>query len=258
MRCVAVIMARNASAYISRCFEYLFSQGIEVAFLDHCSDDASYDIAKNYVGDGLCYLERVPFDGVFSLQEQLKIKQQLIESLTCDWVVHADIDEMPEAPGDITMAESLLREDVAGFNVVNFRELVFLPVEQEHCFYESLYYYYFAPWHPRLMRAWKKSANLSALSSGGHVLQGDVKLSPVDHVLRHYIFSSQQHAFDKYTSRVFSDEELEVGWHRNRINIMPERMVFPEKSRLNKLSDADSREYDFSAPWKKHYWEMPE
>lgn len=257
MRCVAIIMSRNGMPYVERCIEHLTLQGIEVALIDHDSNDGSYELAESYLGSGVCSLTRVKFEGSFSLAKQLKLKQLLIDSVATDWVMHLDIDELPDCPDP---ARTLLNsfEDVGrqGYNAVNFDEFVFIPYEEAgNNFYESQLYYHFSPFKPRLMRAWEKKSNLSALTTGGHVLKGDVRLFPQNYILRHYIFTSQQHAFEKYGDRTFDNSELAKGWHRNRVNISRDKLLFPDKSDLKSIADVKSKQYDCSDPWKKHFWE---
>ena len=69
------------------------------------------------------------------------------------------------------------------------------------------------------------------------------------------MFTSQAHALEKYPTRIFASEETEQGWHGNRLNILRHRLVFPEKSLLQHLPDADSRQFDTSRPYPAHYWE---
>ncbi len=256
MRCVAVIAVRNGADYAKKCITYLIENGIEVAVIDQSSDDGTYEICQEFKNDGLCYLKRVEFPGFFSLQDQLKQKYQLIDELQMDWVIHQDIDELLENPvAGISLKASIENEDSEGFNVINFNEFVFLPYDATISFYKSPYYYFFEPFSPRLMRAWKKSESFSGLRSGGHILEGDTHLSPRNYNLRHYVFTSQQHAFEKYSQRNFPKKETDNGWHKNRINIEKEKMVFPDKERLNKMDADKPYELNTSIPWEKHYWE---
>lgn len=256
MRCVAVIMVRNGVEYAEKCFTRLIENGIEIAVIDQSSDDGTYEICESFREDGLFSLKRVEYPGFCAWEDILKEKYRVIEEIQTDWVIHHDIDEHLENPvSELSLKESILLEDKQGYSAINFNEFVFLPYDESVSFYESPYYYFFEPFAPRLMRAWKKNANVSGLKSGGHLLEGDINLSPTNYNLRHYVFTSQQHAFEKYSKRTFPKIETDRGWHRNRINIEPEKLVFPEKQRLCTVLPHKSYELDTSNPWKKHYWE---
>lgn len=256
MRCVAVIAVRNGVDYVRQCISHLIENGIEVAVIDQSSDDGTYEICEEFKNNGLCALRRIDYPGYFSLQDQLKEKFQLIEKIKTDWVIHQDIDECLDSPiADLNLKQSIEREDQKGHTVINFNEFVFLPYDEDLSFFQSPYYYFFEPFFPRLMRAWKKEENLSSLDSGGHLLQGSIELSPINHNLRHYIFTSQAHAFNKYGSRNFIKEESDKGWHLNRLDIPRTRLVFPPKELLKKVLADKLSQLNTYEPWTKHYWE---
>lgn len=256
MRVVAVIMVRNGAEYVTKCISHLLENGIEIAIIDQSSDDGTYEICQTFLNNGICNLQRIEFPNYFSLEEQLLEKYKLITQLQTDWIIHYDIDECLEAPlPTLSLYDSIRNEDEQGFTAINFNEFVFLPYDKDISFYDTPYYYFFEPFAPRLMRAWKKEAGLSSVKSGGHILQGEINLSPVNHILRHYMFTSQQHAFDKYSGRLFSKEETNKGWHKNRLNIDHKKLVFPDKSKLETLPTPRSKELISSNPWEKHYWE---
>lgn len=256
MRCVAVIAVRNGVDYVRQCLTHLIDNGIEVAIIDQSSDDGTYEICEEFKNNGLCVLKRMDFPGYFSLQDQLKEKFQLIEKIKTDWLIHQDIDECLDSPiPDLNLQQSIEFEEKKGHTVINFNEFVFLPYNENLSFFQSPYYYFFEPFFPRLMRAWKKSANLSGLESGGHLLKGEINLSPTNYNLRHYIFTSQAHAFNKYGSRNFSKVESKKGWHFNRLNIPRTNLVFPPKEHLNRVLADEPNQLNTSEPWEKHYWE---
>lgn len=254
MRCVAFISVRDGIDYIEKCLSHLICNGVEVVIIDQSSTDGTYEACQKFLGNGVSKIERVLYPGYFSLEEQLNQKYKLIDETKTDWVIHQDVDELLVSPyANLSLIESIKLEDSKSYNVINFNEFVFLPYDDTN-FYDSEYYYFFEPSSPRLMRSWKKSANLSTFD--GHLLKGDIKLSPINYNLRHYIFISQEHAFDKYSKRVFSKNETDRGQHINRINIHLNKLVFPEKELLNKCSDNQYVELSIDNPWKKHYWDM--
>lgn len=259
MRCVAIIMVHNGLDYLEHCIRHLHQQEIEVALVDHGSIDGTYEYCQDYLKPELCYLERIPHTGRFSLAEQLAIKAKIVDMLSTDWVIHQDVDECLEPPAHFdTLKAFLVSADALTFNVINFNEFVFLPYIEspEQSFYDSLYYYFFQPFSPRLMRAWRKDASLANHSSGGHLLRGDVRLCSETGSLKHYIFTSQSHAYKKYQGRYFDQAELAKGWHSNRVNIPYEAMTFPSKEKLKKLTSTKDRIFDTTDPWIKHYWQL--
>jgi glycosyltransferase involved in cell wall biosynthesis len=236
--------------------------GVEAILVDHESEDRTVEIAEQYLGHGLLSIERLAWTGRFSLKEQLRRKQQIISRLSHDWVLHVDADEWlcPAEPG-IALADAIARVDQAGFNCVNFDEVVFVPWPNED-FAGTDYvramttYYYFAPRQPRLVRAWRRDIGGDNTGSGGHLLEADhVNIHPQNFILRHYIALSQAHASRKYVGRRFDEAELETGWHSNRAAIKHGDLALRPSSYLRKLDHWDSVNFDLSAPAKTHFWE---
>ncbi len=262
MRCVAIIMVRNGIDYVEHCISHLIKNQIEVAILDQSSNDGTFEVCEKYLGNGVCYLQRIEYPGYFSLKMQLEEKYKLVDGINSDWIIHQDIDECLDSPYEgMNLHDSIVQEDRGGYSVVNFNEFVFLPYDSCKLFFESKYYYFFEPFFPRLMRAWKKSENLSALKSGGHNLESStgtsLKISPNNYALRHYIFTSQNHAYVKYKARVFSETDIvEHGWHKNRLNIDQSKLKFPDRLLLKKMKSFDDIAFDLSDPWKKHFWDL--
>lgn len=260
LSCVAVLCVRNELPHLPRVVDDFISQGIDVAVIDHGSDDGSREYLQSWRGRGVVALEDLPWRGEYDQTGQLEAKGALIDRLEHDWVIHADADEWLQSPrAGETLRQGLERHDLAGCTVVNFEEFVFLPdagQEVHDCKRELRHYYFFAPQPRRLMRAWKRSSGLSNVASGGHVLAGQQAIvAPEDFVLRHYIALSQAHALRKYGGRVFSQRDIQRGWHANRLGLDTARLQFPDVSRLHSLPSWDSIEFDRSRPHAKHYWE---
>lgn len=257
MRCIAVIMVHNGVEYVDRCIQHLSLHQVDAAILDHGSTDGTYERCLRYVGAGVCHVGRVPYRGIFSLAEQLQWKQALLAQLDTDWVIHQDIDECLEPPAPFnTLLEWVVGADGQGFDALNFNEFVFIPHDSPTLpYHQAVHYYFFQPFAPRLMRAWKKGRPFSNLATGGHRLSGDVCLFPQAGHLRHYIFTDQAHAYRKYADRQFAADELGKGWHRNRVGIPLACWSFPAKNRLECLPSAASRDFFTGRPWKKHYWQ---
>lgn len=270
MNILAIIAARNERLHIRRCIENLVNDGIEVALIDHESSDGTREIAERYAGTGIHKIINLKWDGFFSLEKQLIAKQDIINNCKHEWVAHFDADEWPSCPSQFSSLNQMVEAaDRDNYSIINFNEYAFVPLPGEKydfTGYENLMknYYFFEPSYPRLQRIWRRSCNLSNIDHGGHKLRGDMGLQfPVDGHLRHYIALGEDHAIQKYTERKFAENEVERGWHRNRIIITPSMLsnYFSNKllhsNRIKTLENYNSKNFDKSAPQKKHFWEWP-
>ena len=262
-RAVAVISIRNESVHIRRCLRDFIAEGIDVLLLDNDSTDDTVARAKDFLGHGLLAIERLPWQGVYALDEHLARQRSMIESVDHDWVIHAGADEWLCAPQEGTrLIDGIAAADRAGFNCINFNEFVFIP-QKGHSHYhedyssELLSYYFFRPVPtPRLMRAWKRTAKLDNRNSAGHLLSGpNLRLSDETFILRHYIALSSDHARAKYLSRPFSKEALAKGWHGNRVNLTAEALEIRSSDRILQLTHKDSKAFRTDLPVQKHYWQ---
>lgn len=259
----AVLAIRNEEAYLANCLRHLIHNGVRFAIIDNGSTDASAEIYRDpeFAANLVTAIEQ-PFEGAFSLAEQLRRKMALINAIDTDWIIHLDADEVMHSyrPAE-TLGEALCRLDGEGWNVVNFDEFVFLPIAHDYlteapALQPMEHYYFFEPSAPRLMRAWRKASGFSPVEGAGHVLAGpDLRLAPEHLALRHYIFRSQDHAFAKYHARTFAPDEIARGWHVNRVNQPLSSFQFPAAGRLKRLAFPTQRNLDRSDPWRVHYWE---
>jgi hypothetical protein len=261
-RSLAIVCIRNESVHVRRCLSDFIREGIDVALLNHDSTDASVSLAREFSGRGLIGIERLPWNGRFSLSDQLRAKRRIVDSVDYDWIIHADADEWLRPPQPhVSLAEAIQAADKAGANCINFHELVFVPLagqnfETEE--YTSLMttYYFFQPEYPRLVRAWKRSCGFDNREFGGHLLAGgERRLCPTDFFLRHYIALSEEHAQRKYLQRVVSEEDLSKGWHRNRLIITADKLRVKMRPGLHSLATPYLSDFDFSMPFTTHFWE---
>ena len=266
---LAVVCARNESLHIQRCFRSLLAQGFEVVLLDHDSVDGTYEIAQQFLGNGLLRIERLPWQGYFSLEDQLLAKQKIISDVNHDWVAHFDADECPQSTAVWDTLEQVVSSaDSSGYNCINFNEIVVLPPPSQVTFDlpafdgNFLDYYFFQPNYPRLMRLWRRDAGFYNLLGAGHTIDGSgLRLFPQDQILKHYIVLSLASAKTKYLSRVFNSEELARGWHANRAHVKQRSIeayfshVFDADSRLFRLDHPNSSAVNLSAPQLNHFWD---
>lgn len=258
---LAIVCVRNESLHIRRCLRDLCGAGIEVVLIDNDSTDDTLEAARPFLGRGLRAIERLPWRGVFSLSEQLALKASIAAGAPHDWIVHADADEwLTPPPGSGTLREAIAGADAAGYTCINFHEFAFVPLPGED-FTADEYaahmrtYYFFEPFYPRLMRAWRRDAGLHYGDAGGHVLAGNPRMFPVDFALRHYVMLSEAQGRVKYLGRRFAAEELAKGWHSNRTRISAENLWVADRPELRRLADPSSRTFDTSAPLRSHFWE---
>ena len=259
---LAVLCVRNESIHIRRCLRDLCMDGIDVVLLDNDSTDDTVAKARAFLGHGLLAIERLPWRGVFALADQLAAKERIARSYDHDWLVHVDADEWlcPVGPSP-SLLDGIAQADAAGYNCVNFNEFVFVPLRGESFEteeYASLMktYYFFEPYHPRLMRAWRRSSGLSNLAGSGHFLTGgEIRCSPRDFALRHYVMLSEAHGRELYRQRPFASEELRIGMHENRLLIPDAELGLVDAPALRRLAYPNARDFDTAHPVTKHFWE---
>jgi hypothetical protein len=259
----AIIAARNELHYLNILLPLLAEQRIDVAIIDNESTDGSSDLYAGYLGKPIIMVETIPYGGYFSLSRQLEKKQELLEKIDYDWIIHQDADEIMEhdKPGS-TLRDAIQEADEEGYNILNFDEFTFVPepgfdYSRRNYYTGLLRYYFFEPRKNRLNRAWKRASRLSNIASGGHILCGDApSISPINHILRHYIVLGERHAEEKYLARNFDELDLRKGWHGNRLQFTKNNLRLPEKSSfLFRLSRHDSKDFCRTNPTSKHFWE---
>jgi Sulfotransferase family/Glycosyl transferase family 2 len=235
----AIVAAHNAAKTLGSVLEHLEQNCIRVHFIDHGSTDRTAQIVAQYMGAPVIDITHQEFDGVFRLSEQLELKDAIVKNLTDDWVIHSDADEILESPNEgESLREMIERLDKAGFDIIDCDEFVFAPVEKasesQDFVNEMRHYYHFSPIGRTLHRAQRRASTPSKWSlTGGHKLSlVDQKLAPERIRLRHYIGLSLDHLRSQYLGRVFAGEELQRGWHYNRVATTQDFVVNPEISRL--------------------------
>lgn len=259
---VAILAVRNEALYMERVIEHLIAQGIDLAIIDHDSEDETRAICERYHPGPVRLILHEPFHGVCDLERMLEIKEELRRTLKTDWVIHHDADELMESPrrGE-TLREAIHRVDRAGYDAINFDEYLFV-YETNEVSYEGTdyfqtmrHYYFFEPEKIRLVRAFRNDLPVTNISSGGHRLPLDsVNLHPENFILRHYISFSRDYAQRKYLSRVFRPDLVARGWHRNRVNIAEKDLAAPPLERLSRVNGSGDI-VDRSRPYLKHFWE---
>jgi glycosyltransferase involved in cell wall biosynthesis len=260
MKITALLCARNELPYLRHVLPYLASEDIEVVLIDNGSTDGTLDACNKGDFPNVVHVETFPYSGTFDLSRQLEFKWRLVKSLTSDWLIHQDADEILQGPTAWGgLRHHIEQANSGGFNVLNFSELVMLPADpsRDEILHNNRNYYFFEPKPMRLMRAWKRSANLSGGKSGGHTLEGnDVNVYPHRMLLKHFIVRNQEHAYEKYLHRTFSSADLERGWHGNRLKFTVDNLRIPTTGEhLHSLAsplDVPSR---LPRSTRTHFWE---
>ena len=260
---VAILAIRNEELYIRKCINHLINEGIKIVVIDNGSDDHTLHICREFYPDSILLIERVPYTGCFDLKRLLEKIQQLRKSLNTDWILYQAADEILQSNiRNETLHDAIRRIDGLGYDAINFDEFVFIPESNEKRYggtdyYRKMrYYYFFEPFKPRLIRAFKNALTVDNIYSGGHLLPIDkIKLYPENLILRHYVCLSFEHARSKYGSREFSEEALKKGWHYNRCNIDETKLVAPSMHRLMKIDWSSPDELDRTNPVKEHFWQ---
>jgi glycosyltransferase involved in cell wall biosynthesis len=260
MKITAIICARNELPYLRCVLPYLAGEYIDVALIDNGSTDGTSEAVISGIFPNVVRFESLPYTGNFDLSRQLEIKSTLAKSLSCDWLIHQDADEILHAPsGWGGLRQHIENADSGGFNVLNFNELVMLPADpaRDDILHNNFNYYFFEPRPLRLMRAWKRAANLENETNAGHILQGeDVYVYPQRMIMKHFIVRSQEHAYGKYLHRRFSSSDLAKGWHGNRMNFTLDNLRIPTRGEhLQSLASPLDVPPRLTRSCSAHFWE---
>lgn len=259
MKVVAILETYNEERAIGACLENLTDQGVEAYLFDN-SSDRTIDIAKRYLGKGLTRIQTIPYPGKFSLREQLKRKEELAVTLEADWLIHVDADEILLPPrSDITLAQAFARVEDQGYNAVNFLEFLFIPTQEspdhDHPNFQKTMksYYYFQPFFPVRLIAWKNQHGpVDLTTTGGHQVRfPGLRMYPESFRMRHYPFLSISQLVRKYVNKQFDQTEVKDGWHGWRAKLKAEMVRLPLQSELETYVSDDL--LDSSHPWSEHY-----
>lgn len=258
----AIMTIRDEARHLPHAVQHLLSEGIDVVVLDDGSRDGGPESLDRLIGQGLLEIRRRPRSDTMRLRELLHWEETVIKELRHDWVIHVDADEWLMSPQGRGQLLGLINEaDRAGATAVNFEEFVFMPIDnldlgedpRRHMFH----YYFFEPSKRRLMRAWRRGAGLSNRQRAGHRLEGDgLVVHPVNGILRHYPIVTPAHGLQKYGNRRYPSDEVEKGWHRNRLALIEaDHIPRPSGQVIRRLDTWTSVDFDRSYPSRFHFWE---
>jgi glycosyltransferase involved in cell wall biosynthesis len=260
----AVIATRNEAHHLRRVLAELDAQDIDVALLDHGSEDDTGDVLGGF-RHRIVLHQRRDFAGEFSIGWQWRWKSEAIAALAHDWVVNHDSDEsLRHADSRGSLRAAVEQAEAGGHTALDFDEFVFLPKPGSRGrpadFLAHVHgYYFFAPMPNRLNRAWRHHAGLHwDDTSGGHRLAGaNLRCAPVRHQLRHYIGTSEEHLQDKYLSRRVADSDLQRGWQRNRMGLTASDVCIAASAPWLLPWAGDDVPLRTDLPAAKNYWHWP-
>jgi hypothetical protein len=254
----ALLAVRNEARFIEPCLRHLIGQGCSVYLLDNESTDDTVERARPFLGRGVLGIERLPYRGVFSVDEQMARKQALARELDGDWYLHVDADEIPLPTREFpSLAAAAAAADAAGYNVINFEEFVFLPTEEQpdhdHPRYmETMrHYYFFAPRSLRLQRLWKRPSGDISLGHGHRVEVPGKSVFPRSFILKHYLALGAAHLARKYGERRW-DSAHRAGPPTWRYRLDLHAVRFPPASVLSVWDERAAP--DTRVRWREHWF----
>ena len=262
IRVIAAMVVRNERPCIGNCLRHLIENGIDYVIVNNASTDGTAQLLQQpYFAKHLVGYQTLPYKGYMDWESLMLARQAAADAIDADWILYVSADEiMHSYNAGETLSAAIERVDAAGFDVIDFNEFVFLPIETDYVPDQEgpqplRHYYFFEDERPRLMRARKKRLRVSHVEQGGHVLSGEpIRLSPESFALRHYMFRNQTHAFEKYANRSFAPRELARGWHWHGYRHPVANFAFPPADQLEYLASPDDHNLSRAHPHKRPYW----
>lgn len=251
-RVVALLAFYNEEDVLDSVIQHLIGQGVEVYALDNWSTDNSGNIAESYLGSGVIAVEKFPSEGrgkYFAVKSLLRQKEFLGQTLSADWFIHSDADEIYESfDPNVSIRDALYWIQRCGFNVVNFARLEFVPTSDAFTanlpLQEQLSYWRFETIaaHQQSQRAWKKQIDqVDITTNGGHEVHfAGKRIAPFRFLLRHYPYRTIAQAKRKWQTRIHIPEESAMLWgYHHKIYAARGSVVVPSEQ----LTQFDSNFY---------------
>lgn len=224
---VAIMTAFNEDDIIEHSLQHLISQGIDVYLIDNWSTDRTFEKASHFLGKGVIGIEKFPSDGpsqYYQWGELLKRVVSIASTLSHDWIIHHDADEMRYGPfRNISLKQSFQIVDVLGYTAVDHCLLNFHPIDNGYTsdISPENYFRFFtfgASTDAPQIKAWKnQNSSVQLAISGGHFVHFEgIRVFPFQFMIKHYRIRSDEHGRKK----VFQDRksrwdptERQKGWH---------------------------------------------
>lgn len=250
---VAFVIVFNEEDVIVPTLLDLFEQGVEAYVIDNWSQDATYDLAREFVGRGVLGIERSPADGppeYFDLKALLTRVEELVPVLGADWYLKHDADEARRSPWPgVTLRDAFWIAQQAGYNVADFTVANFRPVDDSFVdgssFVDHFPYFEFGknPGHFRQLKAWRYfGQELDYARYGSHrIVFPGLRILPYKFLVRHYPVRSQRHGekkiFQERQAR-FLPEARQRGWHKQYDEVTTGHSFLEDPATLIRFDEA--------------------
>ncbi len=235
----AIITCRNAAGMLGRQLKHLHQAGTQVIVIDHGSSDRTRAVAEAHIGDPVAEIVDEPFDGVFDLTRQLRLKKQIIAGLEGGWVLHVDVDEFLDPPAGQTLRRLARKWSASNVKAANCEERLFLPAREDEIhdaesFERSMRRYVVMAERDPKQRFFRADAPLETwMRTGGHTICRDAAwTAPEPLRLRHYLGLSLDDIRAKYYARVFARGDIGKYWHSSRLTASLNEIVAPDDDLL--------------------------
>jgi hypothetical protein len=228
LRVVVIMPVYNEEDIIVSSLRYLIDQGISVYLLENWSTDATYELASQFVGQGVLAIERFPEHGpphYHNWKDMLTRIEQLPREIDADWLLLQGVDEIHVSPwSGVNLRDGLDRVDREGFNCIDHTVMTFHPVDNGFVpgtDFETYFRYFDFSDHPSHfleLNGWKNCRqDISLAESGGHEIRfAWRRVYPYKFLLKHYPVRSQEHGEKKILRERkprWDPHEKSQGWH---------------------------------------------
>ena len=245
----AIVATYNEEDVIGQVVADLVRQGVQVYLLDDGSTDGTVAEVEPWAGRGVVGIERRPAAATGSWAAILRRKEELARELDADWFLHQDADELRESPWEgLSLYGAIRRVDRLGYDAIDFQVLDFQPTGEEWKAGDDLrasftHWSAAQPDDKLQVKAWRKTADVDLVSSGGHEARfPGRRVCPLRFLSRHYPVRSQAHGerkvFRERLSRL-AEETQERGWHVHYQRFAPGTSFVRDPATLTRF-DADA------------------
>jgi len=241
LKICAIISVYNSPYTLHAVLEHFYRNQIDVIIIDDGSTDKTPEVIRKFMDAPIKEVHKLQRKSVYEWERILRLKEEIVNSLDTDWVIHADADEIFESPRfQETLRAFIERLSASGIDIINCDEFVFTPKNEIDNFNnfdfikQMTNYYHFDKPNRALHRFLRlDSSTIGWSDSGGHKLDpANRKLGIERARLRHYVGLSLDHLRSQYLGRVFSSTDLIKGWHHNRVPMTSDFIVAPPQDRL--------------------------
>jgi glycosyltransferase involved in cell wall biosynthesis len=252
-RVVALIPTYNEADIIRSSLRYLTAQNIEVYLVDNWSTDGTFELARDFLHQGVIGIERFPAGGPVPTYEWRSILRRIeavAESIPADWFLFHDADERRQSPWpELDLRSALYYTDGCGFNCVDHIVLNFHPTDErfDPAFdvAEQLRFFEFSAHegHFHQRKAWKNpGCRVDLASTAGHDIRYPGRLVyPFKFLMKHYPIRSQAHGERKVfldRAKRWSEEERALGWHKQYDDLQPKQSFLRDPGTLKHFNEA--------------------